>query len=180
MTKQEFATFAMALRTYYPNEKLIPNDKAMELWFFQLKDIPYNIAEVTLNKWVACNKWSPKIADIREQAQEVLHGEAKSWSEAWQDVLNAISRYGVYDADKGIEMLDGVTLQVVKRLGYTNLCMTENISIERANFRDIYEQEIAKKKQDAQIPPQIQGLIQTALRGDAQEAIGTEQEEEEA
>ena len=163
MNKQEFALFASALKTYYPKEKILPNTQAMELWFNQLKDIDYKVAELTLNKWVACNKWSPTIADIREQAQEVLHGEAKSWSEAWQDVLNAISRYGVYDADKGVEMLDGVTRQVVKRLGYTNLCMTENISIERANFRQIYEQEIAKKKQDAQIPPQIKEMLDSVL-----------------
>ena len=65
MNRKEFALFASALRTYYPREKLLPNEQAMELWFNQLQDIPYKVAELTLNKWVATNKWSPSIADIR-------------------------------------------------------------------------------------------------------------------
>ena len=68
MTRIEFATFAMALKTYYPRENLLPNEQALELWFRQLQDISYQVAEVGLHKWVALNKWSPSIADIREMA----------------------------------------------------------------------------------------------------------------
>ena len=56
MDKKEFALFASALRTYYSKENLLPNSQAMELWFRQLMDIPYPVAEATLNKWVATNK----------------------------------------------------------------------------------------------------------------------------
>jgi hypothetical protein len=48
MNKKEFAIFASALRTYYPKENLLPNEQAMQLWFNQLSDIPYKVAEVTL------------------------------------------------------------------------------------------------------------------------------------
>ena len=75
MTEIEFAKFAMALKTYYPRENLLPNQQAMDLWFSQLQDIPYKVAEVGLNKWVSLNKWSPSIADIREMASTVANGE---------------------------------------------------------------------------------------------------------
>ena len=71
MDKKQFATFAMALKTYYPKENLLPNDKAMELWFKQLQDIPYEVAEIGLNKWVSLNKWSPSISEIRGQAKSI-------------------------------------------------------------------------------------------------------------
>ena len=159
MTKKEFAIFATAIRTYYPKESIIPNEQALELWFKQLCDIPYDIAEVVLNKWVASNRWSPSIADIREQATALIKGDFKEWGDAWQDVLKAISKYGSYDELKALDSLDEVTRRVVKRLGYRNLCFSEEIQVDRANFRMIYEQEIQKYKKDAALPQSLKALI---------------------
>lgn len=180
MTRQEFALIAMSLKTYFPKERLIPNDRAMELWFFQLKDLDYKTAEAALNKWVATNKWSPSIAELREAAAELTQGEIPDWGEAWEKVLKAVWHWGSYEPEKAMESFDEITRQAVKRVGYRDICMSENISVERANFRMVYETIAARKKQDAQIPPQIQGLIQKAMGGDTQQAIGTKQEEEEA
>lgn len=75
MTKQEFALFAMALKTYYPKEQLLPNEQAMELWYRQVKDIPYAIAEMALQKWVSSNKWSPTICELKSKIGSI-HWEA--------------------------------------------------------------------------------------------------------
>ena len=75
MDKKEFATFTMALKTYYPRENLLPNDQAMTLWFSQLQDIPFEVAQAGLQKWVATNKWSPSIADIREMYTSIVQGD---------------------------------------------------------------------------------------------------------
>lgn len=159
MNKKEFAIIASALRTYYPKENLLPNEQAMQLWFNQLNDIPYKVAEVTLNKWVATNKWSPSIADIREQAAGITQGEAKEWGDAWQEVLRAISKYGSYREDEALASLDDTTRTVVRRLGFRNLCFSEEIQVDRANFRMIYEQQLHRDKQDAQLPPKLKALI---------------------
>lgn len=159
MNKKEFALFASALRTYYPREKLLPNEQAMELWFNQLQDIPYKLAELTLNTWVATNKWSPSIADIREKATGLTQGEAKDWGEAWREVLRAINIYGSYQELEALESMDETTRRVVERLGFRNICMSEDIQIDRANFRMIYEQEIQRAKEDAQLPPKLKELM---------------------
>ena len=122
MNKKEFALFASALRTYYPREKLLPNEQAMELWFNQLQDIPYKLAELTLNTWVATNKWSPSIADIRENATGLTQGEPKDWGEAWREVLRAINIYGSYQELEALESMDETTKRVVERLGFRNIC----------------------------------------------------------
>ena len=159
MNKKEFALFASALRTYYPKEKLLPNEQAMELWFNQLQDIPYKLAELTLNKWVPTNKWSPTIADIREQALGITKGRVKDWGEAWQEVLRAISKYGQYHELEALESMSETTRRVVDRLGFRNICLSEDIQVDRANFRMIYEQQAERDKQDAQLPQNLKALI---------------------
>lgn len=160
MTKQEFAVFASALRTYYPKEALLPNQQAMELWYRELQDIPYTVAEAGLRQWVATNKWSPTIADIREMTANVSHGEIADWGDAWEKVLRAISRYGSYNEAKALESMDEMTRTCVKRLGFKNICLSENIATDRANFRMIYENLADRKKKEQQTSVTLRTLIE--------------------
>lgn len=159
MNKKEFATFAMALRTYYPREKLLPTDEAMSLWFSQLSDIPYQVAEAGLQKWVSLNKWSPSIADIREMATSISIGSVPDWGEAWNEVQVAIRRYGSYRIGDALESLSPLARKTAERMGFRNLCMSENESADRANFRMIYEQLANRQKQEAQLPMSLKMLI---------------------
>lgn len=159
MTKKEFAIFASAMRTYYPKESLLPNEQAMRLWFNQLSDIPYNVAEVALEKWVSSNRWSPSIADIRELAAGLTTGDSKDWGDAWQEVLAAISKFGSYREDEALESLDDVTRRTVRQLGFRNICMSEEIQVDRANFRDIYNILMKRELQKIQLPPKLKAII---------------------
>ena len=161
MDKKEFALFAAALKTYYPRETLLPNNQAMELWFRQLQDIPYQVAEAALNKWVSTEKWSPSIADIRELSASIQHGELPDWGDSWERVCKAIRRYGSYNEKDAMESLDELTRDCVKRLGYLNLCMSENPMADRANYRMIYEQLAQRKKSETQLPGSLQKLIRS-------------------
>lgn len=161
MTKEEFSKVAMALRTYYPNQSILPNNAAMELWFKQLQDIPYQVCTLALNKWVAVNKWAPTIADLREAAMEVSTKELPDWSEAWETVIKNIQKYGFYRAVEGKEALTGITRQTVERIGYIHLCNSENIIADRANFRDIYNSLLAREKKQAVLPAGLQAAIET-------------------
>lgn len=152
MDKKEFGMFASALRTYYSRENLLPNSQALELWFRQLQDIPFPVAEAVLDKWVATNKWSPSIADIRELATEIQIGKLPDWGEAWEETCKAIRRFGMYRAKEGIESLSPLTMETVNRLGWNNLCLSENQTADRANFRQCYEI-VAKREHEAKILP---------------------------
>jgi len=149
MTKEEFATLTMALRTYYPKENILPNTPAMELWYRELQDIPYTVAETALRKWVSTNKWSPSIAEIRETVAQISNGATQDWGEAWEKVLKAVSRYGLYAQGEAMRSLDPLTRKAVERLGFRDVCLSENIATERANFRMIYET-LAKREQTEQ------------------------------
>ena len=159
MTRKEFAKFCMALKTFYSRENLLPNNEAIELWYGQLQDIPFDLAEAVLNKWVATNKWSPSIADIRELAAEIKNPTVREWGDGWQDVLRAVSRYGSYNVDKALNSFDDITRKCVENIGFLNICQSENISVERANFRMQYEIYAKRKKQDAQLPEHLKIMI---------------------
>lgn len=160
MTRKEFATVAAAMKTYYPRENLIPNDQAMELWYRQLEDIPYQVAEACLNEWVAQNRWSPSIADLREAASRILKGEAPDWGEGWKRVQRAISNFGYYRTEEAVASLDDLTRAVVDRMGFRNLCLSESQETDRANFRMIYEQLAERKKKEDQVPKKVLEVIE--------------------
>lgn len=159
MTEQEFATFAMAVRTFYPREKILPNKEAMELWFRELADIPYDVAEAVLRKWVSLNKWSPSIADIREMVAEAQNGEMPDYGAAWESVLRAIRQYGFYNQQEALESLDPMTRGVVERMGFRELCMSENPGVDRGQFRKIYETVAMREKKKQQVALPLQGML---------------------
>ena len=173
MTKQEFAKIAMAIKTYYPKENLLPNEQAVELWFLSLQDIEYETAALVLRKWVATNKWSPTIADIREQAAEILYGKQADWSEGWEAVVQSFGRFGMYREAEALESFDEITRDAVKRIGYLNLCTSENLDVDRASFRMIYKEIAERKKTEKQLPVELVRLIrETAQKTALLEAGG--------
>lgn len=160
MNKQEFGLFASAIRTYYPKENILPNQQAMELWYRELQDIPYSVAEAVLRQWVSTNKWSPSIAEIREMSFTVQNGNIPDWGDGWEQVLFAIRRYGTYRIPEAMESFDPITKRCVERLGFRNICLSENINHDRANFRMIYEQLAEREKKEKQLALPLQQLIQ--------------------
>ena len=148
MDKKEFSIFAMALKTTYPKDNLLPNKEAMEIWHEYLKDIPYNLARAFLDKWITSNTWSPTIADIRQGVAELSNEEIADWGQAWEEVERAVSRYGYPRPEEAMASLSPLTRQVVKRLGYQTFCESENPDAMRAHFKSIYEDLARREKQD--------------------------------
>lgn len=166
MNAQEFGKFAAALRTYYSRENILPNKQAMELWFRQLQDIPYEAAEAILSKWVATNKWSPSIADIRNGMAEIQNGGAvEDWGEGWNKAMAAIRKYGSYNEAEALDSLPPLTRETVRRLGYKSLCWSENQVADRANFRQVYEILEKRQVEDRKIPLPVREKIAGLMAG---------------
>ena len=166
MDKKEFSMFAMALKTYYPREQILPNQQAMELWYREIQDIPFPVAEMALRKWVATNKWSPSIADIREMTSGIVNGDPMSWGESWEKALNAVRRFGSYNKQAALDSLDPLTRKCVENIGYMELCMSENIMVERAHFQKIFEVYSKREKVKQQIAaPLLEAINRVQLNG---------------
>lgn len=160
MKKSEFAQIVMALQTYYPREKLLPNDDAINLWYEALQDLDAVVLGTALKRWVSTQKWPPTIAELREQAQLVTSGDLPSWGKAWETVQDAIHIHGIYEYNAACKMFDAVTQSVVDFIGWDNICMSDNHEATRANFRMLYDQEAKRKKEERNVPPAVQAVIQ--------------------
>ena len=163
MTREEFKKLADALKTYYPRENFMPNPQALELWFRQLQDLEYMVAEAAIQKWVATSKWTPTVADIREMALDVTQPMEGDWSTGWEKVQRLIRAKGSYATQKDMEeALDEISLKAVRALGWQKICGIEgdpNPDADRANFRIIYEAEQKRQRETAKMPQRLRDII---------------------
>lgn len=164
MTKAEFGVLAKAMKAVYASQSFLPDMDAVDVWYEMLKDLEYPQCAAAIKKHMAMSKYPPTIADIRE-ACVASSIRARDWSEGWADVMNAIRRYGYMREAEAIATFDPTTAETVRRIGWETLCVSENISVERASFRTIYQTMEKRAAEDAQLPAQLKGTIASLLDG---------------
>ena len=156
MNAQEFSTIAMAIRSAWPNANLMLDDKAKDVWYTMLADLDYNACLVAIKEHMSTCRFAPSIAELRERCSNVTSVPVQSWGDAWEDVISAIRFCGMYREEEALQRMNEITRKCVKRLGFQNLCTSENITADRANFRMIYEQEQKAQKELWQLSPALQ------------------------
>ena len=151
MTLEEFKILAKGMKSVYTRENFLPDKESIKIWFTLLKDIPYEVLNVAIQKWMMTNKFAPTIADLRELSNEVTQGQISDWGDGWEQVLKAIRVYGSYNASAALDSMDDITRKCVERLGFREICMSENIAVDRANFRMLYETIANRQKEDGKL-----------------------------
>ena len=164
MTADEFAYIAAALQTAFPWAKMFPNEQAMDIWFKRLEDIPGHVAIAVVNRWLETKRDPPTIADIRANADLVINGEPPSWADGWAQVRKALSRYGIHQQKAALASMDDLTRQTVERLGWQEICNSENPDAIRANFRMTYEIQEKRQREDRLLSGSVKANI-AAIQG---------------
>lgn len=152
MDKKQFATLAIGIKSAYPASKILEDNASMDFWYMMLRDIPYETAENAVMEHICTNIFPPNIAEIRKLCMERLKAPVLSFDEAWGVVQKAISTYGWYHPQQAFETMDELTLSVVKNLGWSRLCQSENPTADRANFREAYEAKAMALQNNIQLP----------------------------
>lgn len=155
MSAQEFATIASAIKAAYPSANIMPDKQSKEVWYTMLVDLDYHVCLNALKEHISTCKFAPSISELRERCASMTSEQVLPWGDAWEHVLKAVRFYGMYREEEAIGSLDEATQNCVKRIGFKNICLSENIQNDRANFRMIYEQEAAHRKEMAQLPESV-------------------------
>ena len=92
-----------------------------------------------VNRWIETKTSPPTIAALRAEADIVVNGVPPSWADGWEKVQKAIGRYGYMQKEAALATMDDVTRETVQRIGWQQICISENIDALRANFRMVYE-----------------------------------------
>lgn len=160
MTFNEFKVLAKGMKSVYTSATFLPDEDSIKIWYRLLQDIPYEVANIAIQRYMMTNKFPPTIAEIREQAALSVNNELNGdWGQAWEQVCKAIRIYGLWGTEEALANMDEITKQCVKRLGWRELCMSETPMQDRANFRMIFEELKLKTKQESALPLNVKESI---------------------
>ena len=159
MEREEFKMLVKGMKAIYAQPTFIPDQDAFNMWYALMSDLPYEVCNVAIQKYMLTNKFPPTVAEIRELASGVVNGDPLTWGESWERALNAVRRYGSYNQLEALNSLDPLTRKCVDSIGYMTLCMSENIMVERAHFQKIFDVYQRREQTDRQMPMQLQEAI---------------------
>ena len=165
MTKAEFSKISAVLKVSFSWAKLFETDAAIEVWYRKLSDIPFPVMAAVVDKWIETKNNPPTIADLRTEAANTINGETPIWTDGWQQVRKAISRYGAYRKEEALASMDELTAKTVSLLGWQQICESENTDVVRANFRMTYETLAKRKEIDLALSPDTKQRIESAKVG---------------
>ena len=72
MTREEFAVLVKAMKAVYSSENFIADKDAFNVWYGLLQDLPYEQANLAIQKYMTSERFPPTIADIRTKATEII------------------------------------------------------------------------------------------------------------
>lgn len=159
MDRDEFKILVKGMKAIYSQPTFIPDQDAFNMWFMLMGDLPYEVCNVAIQKYMLTNKFPPTVAEIREIAANVVGGDPMTWGESWERALNAVRRYGSYNKAAALDSLDPLTRKCVDSIGYMQLCMSENIMVERAHFQKIFDVFQRREQTERQMPLGLQEAI---------------------
>jgi hypothetical protein len=178
MTRDEFKVLVKGMKAVYAQPTFIPDQDAFNMWYALVGDLPYDVCSVSIKKYMLTNKFPPTVAEIREMASGVVNGDPLTWGESWERALHAVRKYGSYNKGAALDSLDPLTRKCVESIGFTQLCMSENIMVERAHYQKIFEVYEKRDRTEKQIPLALQQAIShLQLRGMDGERLQIEQGE---
>lgn len=156
MTKQEFSELAQYLKAAYPSSKILADSTSLEFWYRMISDIDFKVARQAVLEHIATNVWAPSIAEVRQACTKLVSEPIKDAMEAWGDVVKAIGMYGSDRPQEAYAMMSELTRDIVKQMGWYRLCNSENLTADRANFRETYQARSGELQRQRVLPQTLQ------------------------
>ena len=132
------------------------------IWADVLADIDPSDGAAALKRWICDDANAgkrPEPGQIRRIADEARHGRKRHGGDAWGDVLREIGRTGRY---RSPQFVDDVTARAVARLGWRELCDSDNAVADRARFVQLYDQLATEAVSDRAVAS-LPGVARPAL-----------------
>jgi len=171
-TKEAMALLAIMKEAYprfYAGTTKEDTKTTADLWAEMLSDIDFKIAIVVLKRLIATCKFPPTIAEMRESVAAVVYEHVPDAGDAWGEVNSAIRWYGYYREEEALASMREPVRLAVMRMGWRELCASENDIADRAHFLRIYESLEKRTQEKRQLPISLQESIAAIGRNITQE-----------
>ena len=167
MTFKEFGYIADAIKTYFPRDNVLPTEHAMSLWYDGLKDLPYQVVNIALKKYVQTNRFAPSIADIREQAAQLNQNNQNgdlNETAAWSLVLKAIRRSTYYSEEEFAKLPATVQRAVASPKQLREWATLEDVdgktlTVIQSNFQRTFRVEQQRERERNKLSPDVIRLM---------------------
>ena len=165
MNKKEIIKLLTYLNHCYPGKFKFPkkskreNEMLIEVWYDLLKYYDNHQLSSVVKKIVVNNgHWPPSVGEIVKEIEKlnIPAADKISAGEAWMLVLNAVRKYGYYNAREGMQSLPEKVRETVEHFGgFAAICHSEvNNNYVRSHFMKLY-QEVNRHNEEYMYLPKV-------------------------
>jgi hypothetical protein len=152
MNRNEVASIVGIIIETYPSlstKKGFDPTRMVDVWTLMLGDIPLEVAKAAVVKVCRDSKFAPTVADIVAAARELdpRTENVPAPEEAWDEVQKELIRAG-HNLPRVFS--NELIRRAADAVGWLNMCMSENIGVERAHFMRIYQSMANRKASSAE------------------------------
>lgn len=192
MNREQFGVLVKAMKAVYSEPKFIPDKDAFDVWYNLLKDLDYDMASTSIQKYMMTNKFPPSIADIREQVYDIEYSKENELHEitAWTTVLKAI-RNSSYNSEEEFSKLPIVLQKTVgdasqlREWAIMEDIDGKSMTVLQSNFMRSFRSVIEREKELQKLNPEVLKIIgnnynQTTMLSKDNKTLTITEEREEA
>jgi hypothetical protein len=144
MTENEFSFCYSYLCEAY-NKDI--NENQMLIWYDFFRDYDVNTFKQAVIQAINENKYFPSIAEVKncivKQNNPQINLKA---DEEWEKVREVARSIGRYEEERALSMLEPITRNIVRRIGYQDICNADEYS--RNNLRNAFIRAFDSEKED--------------------------------
>lgn len=123
------------------------------VWHDTLGDLTLEQCMAGIRLLIQTRQFMPTVSEIRSAVLDLERGPVTAGGDAWGDVLAAMKSKGAHRTP-GIDFTfpDVTTARCVQRLGWRDLCLSENTVADRARFIELYDKLATETRREKQAP----------------------------
>lgn len=149
MTISPHKILAVLFAAYPIETRNVPAEEALitaKVYASALDDLGEDEVNQAIMFLVKTSERLPTVAKIRATVLELRYGPARPGGDAWGDVVREIRRQGL----SGLSAFaDPLVAKAVSRLGWGELCRSENPAADRARFIELYDALVREERHHA-------------------------------
>lgn len=148
------------------------DELAINAWYELVKDLPKQLVVEAIKSYAASNRFAPSIAELRAEVLKAASPELMIGpDEAWGMVRMAIRRYGYNRPQEALASLPGPVALCAERVGWREMCLSEEPDVVRGQFRRAFETQMGREKQNALVPQSVREKLAQLSAGIAKEEL---------
>lgn len=166
MKESHAAKVVGVLMAAFPNTPT--HEGTSQVYETMLADLDYERVDAAIGRLLKTARFMPTIAEIREAVVESENGQVRPGGDAWGDVIAAVHRYGSRRDPVFVDQLVG---RCVSSFGWEAICLSEDITADRARFIELYDRLAKVQRKEGQTAIGAR-MPRIAIRGNQPTALG--------